>query len=98
MLRYYNSISSNALQMKMKVGIVLIILLLIPFFIKKRRGLQESPMNGILSFSRLITIIFRNIDYLSIILFEVNHAFSVLATNLFLWIRHLVFRLECRRR
>lgn len=84
--------------MKMKVGIVLIILLLIPFFIKKRRGLQESPMNGIFLFSRLISTIFRNIDYLSIILFEVNHAFSVLATNLFLWIRHLVFRLECRRR
>lgn len=98
MLRCYNSISSKALQMKMKVGIVLIILSLIPFFIKKRRGLQESPMNGILSFSRLITTIFRNIDYLSIILFEVNHAFSVLATNLFLWIRHPVFRLECRRR
>lgn len=87
--------------MKMKVGIVIIILLLIPLFLfkkKKRRGLQESSMNGILLFSRLITIIFRNIDYLSIILFEVNHAFSVLATNLFLWIRHLVFRLECRRR
>lgn len=97
MLRYYNSISSKALQMKMKVGIV-IILLLIPLFLYKKRQLQESPMNGILLFFRLITIIFRNIDYLSNILFEVNHAFSVLATNLFLWIRHLVFRLECRRR
>lgn len=75
-----------------------IIIIIIPPLFKKGFGVaRKSHERNIISYYH---IFFRNIDYLhvSIILFEVNHDFSVLATNLFLWIRHLVFRLECRRR